>query len=146
MSDTVVATRTSTGRGLGRVAGTGLVATAVAMAATATGAALGRAGGVTFAVPEGGETIPVSGVAFVTGVFSLVGVGLALALLRGSGRPAEWFVRTTVVLTALSLVPPFMVGASPGTSLTLVALHLLAAGVVVPALTRILRREAGSAA
>jgi hypothetical protein len=88
----------------------------------------------------------VSGVAFVTGVFSLVGVGLAVALLRWSSRPAEHFVRTTVALTAVSLVPPFLVGANAGTSLTLVALHLLAAVIVVPTLARTLRTGTGSAA
>ena len=137
MSDTATVTPAPS-RGLGRLAGTGLFGTVVAMAATATGAALARAAGVRFEVPDGGESIPVSGVAFVTGVFSLVGVGLALALLRWSARPAARFVRTAVVLTAVSLVPPFVVGASLGTSLALVVLHLVAAAVVVPTLARAL--------
>jgi len=139
MSDTAFDTRRTTTRGLGRLVGTGLLGTVGAMAATAAGAALARVAGVDFEVPDGGETIPVSGVAFVTGVFSLVGVGLALALARWSARPAERFVASTVALTAVSLVPPFVVGASLRTSLALVALHLVAAAVVIPALARGLR-------
>lgn len=150
MSDTTLDTRRATTRGVGRLVGTGLLGTVGAMAATAAGAAIARVAGVGFEVPDGGETIPVSGVAFVTGVFSLVGVGLALALLRWSARPAERFVTTAVVLTAASLVPPFVVGASLGTSLALVALHLVAAAVMIPALARGLRtssahRSVGSA-
>jgi hypothetical protein len=139
MSDTRTDTRRSATRGFAPLVGTGLLGTVAATAATAAGAALARVAGVGLEVPDGGETIPVSGVAFVTGVFSLVGVGLALALLRWSARPAERFVQTTVVLTAVSLVPPFVVGASLGTSLALVALHVVAAAVMIPALARGLR-------
>ena len=146
MSDTALTARGASDRRLGRVVGTGLLAAVAAAAVTATAAALARAAGVGFEVPDGGESIPVSGVAFVTCVLSLVGVGLAVALLRWSSRPAEHFVRTTVALTAASLLPPFLVGASTGTSLTLVGLHLLAAAVVVPALARALRTGPGSAA
>ena len=35
--------------------------------------------GASLEVPEGGETLPLSGIAFVTGVFSLVGVVTGLA-------------------------------------------------------------------
>ena len=45
----------------------------------------------------------------------------------------------TVPLLAVSLVPPFVVGASLGTSIALVALHLLAAAVMIPVLARRLR-------
>jgi hypothetical protein len=146
MSDTALETRSRSRQRSGRLVGTGLLGTAAAMAATATGAALARAAGVGFEVPDGGESIPVSGVAFVTGVFSLVGVGLALALLRWSARPADRFVRTAVVLTAVSLVPPFVVGASPGTSLALVVLHLLAAAVMIPTLAGGLRARSAPTA
>lgn len=140
MSDTLLRVRTGTGGLLG----TGLLGTGAAIVATAAGAALARAAGVPFEVPVGGESIPVSGVAFVTGVLSLVGVGLALALLRWSGRPAERFWRTAVLLTAVSLVPPFVVGASLGTALALVGLHLLAAAVMVPTLTHGLRARSAA--
>ena len=75
------------------------------MVATTLAAALARAAGVDFAVEDGEQTIPLSGIAFVTGFFSVVGVVIAVAMRRWSARPAERFVRTTLSLTALSLVP-----------------------------------------
>lgn len=125
-------------RGLAR---TGLVSVPVAMAATTLVAALARAAGVDFELPEGGEAIPLPGFAVVTGFFSLLGVAMALAFRRWSSRPAEHFVRATVTLTAISLVPPFLVGATPATVATLVLLHLVAAAVVIPTLARTLAAE-----
>ncbi|WP_148574892.1 DUF6069 family protein [Nocardioides caldifontis] len=121
------------------VALTGLVATPVAMTATALGAALARSVGVDFQIPGGGEQVPVAGVAVVTGFFSLVGVVIALGLRWWSRRPAVRFLQTTVALTAASMVPPFLSGGSAGTVTALVALHLVAAAVMVPPLTRSLR-------
>ena len=122
-----------------RLVGTGFVATLAAMAATALVAALARAGGVDFEVPDGGETIPLSGFAVVTGFFSVVGVVIAAGLLRWSARPAERFVRTAVSLTAISLVPPLLSEASPATITALLGLHLVAATVMIPTLARSLR-------
>jgi hypothetical protein len=126
-----------------RLAGTGLAATVAAMAATALAAALARAAGADFEVPDGGATIPVSGVASVTGFFSVVGVALAAALLRWSARPAALFARVALTLTAVSLVPPFLSGADAGTVAALLGLHLVAAAVVIPVLTRCLRGLGG---
>jgi hypothetical protein len=118
---------------------TGLVATLAAMVSTALAAALARAVGVDFEVPDGGETIPLPGFAVVTGFFSFVGTGIALALRRWSARPAERFVWTTVSLTALSLVAPLVSGAAIATITALIALHLVAAAVMIPSLARSLR-------
>ena len=143
MNDTEVAAPASgrTGRShpLRRIAVTGLVATLAAMVATAVAAALARAVGVDFEVPEGGETIPVTGVAVVTGFFSLVGTVIAAALLRWSARPAERFLWTAATLTVVSLVPPVLSGANAATTVALVGLHLVAAAVMIPTLTRSLR-------
>jgi hypothetical protein len=128
---------------LRRVAITGLVATSAAMVATTLAAALARAAGVDFEVPDGGEAIPLPGFAVVTGFFSLVGVALAAVLLRWSSRPAYRFMRTAGSLTAVSLVPPLVSGADPTTVTALVGLHLVAAAVVIPALARSLR-DAGA--
>ena len=125
--------------GLRGLAITGLLATLVAMVATAGVAALARAVGVDFAVSNSDETIPVSGIAVVTGFFSVVGVVLAAALLRWSARPAEWFVRTAVTLAAISLVPPVLLGADAATATALVGLHVIAATVMIPTLARSLR-------
>lgn len=122
--------------GLRGLALTGLLATLVAMVATAGVAALARAVGVDFAVSNSDETIPVSGIAVVTGFFSVVGVVLAAALLRWSARPAEWFVRTAVTLAAISLVPPVLLGADAATATALVGLHVIAAMVMIPTLAR----------
>lgn len=122
-----------------RLVGAGLVATLAATVAAGLVAALARAAGVDFVV-DGGETIPVSGVAFQAGVFSLVGVVLAAAVLRWSGRPAQLFVRTAVTLTAISLVPPVLWGSGAGTVVALVGLHLVVAAVMVPVLARSLRQ------
>jgi Family of unknown function (DUF6069) len=64
------------------------------------------------------------------------GIVLALALLRWSARPATRFVWTTVSLTAISLVPPFLAGANAATSTDLVGLHLVAAALMIPTLAR----------
>jgi hypothetical protein len=116
--------------------GTGLVATLAAMAATTLVAALAKSTGVVFEVPDGGETIPLSGIAFVTGVFSVVGVVIAVALLRWNANPAKRFVQTAVSLTAISLLPPFLVDAHAATTAALIGLHLVAATVMIPTLAR----------
>ncbi|SEE71358.1 DUF6069 family protein [Jiangella alba] len=123
------------------LAGTGALAALTAVTATTLAGALARAAGVDFEV-SGGDTIPVAGLAVVTGVFSVVGVVIAAALLRWSARPARRFVWTAVTLTAISLVPPLLFGANAATTVTLVGLHLLAAAVMIPALTRSLRVRA----
>jgi len=129
------------GRRLRGLVLTCVIATIAAMAATTLAAALCRAAGVDFGMPEGGETIPVSGIAVVTGFFSVVGAVIAVALLRWSTRPAERFLWTAGVLTAISLVPPLISDASTGTSAALVGLHLVAAAVMIPTLAHSLRND-----
>jgi hypothetical protein len=131
--------RTSRTRRLRGLAVTGFVATLAAMLATTLAAAFAHAVGVDFEVGGGGETIPLSGFAVVTGFFSIVGVVIAAALLRWSTRPAERFVGTAVSLTAISLVPPLLSGADTATTTALLGLHLVAATVMIPTLARSLR-------
>ena len=119
------------------IAVTGVGAAVAAAALNAVVAALARVAGVDLEV-TGGEAIPVSGIAFVTVVLSVVGVLIAAALSRWSAEPVRWWIRTTVALTALSLVPPFLAAADAATAATLVVLHLLAAAVVVPVVARTL--------
>ncbi|MEU0081864.1 DUF6069 family protein [Micromonospora tulbaghiae] len=143
ISSTDTAVRVGRAHGFRRLAVTGLVATPAAMVVTTLAAALARAAGVDFEIPDGGgETIPLGGFAVVTGFFSLVGVVVAAVLLRFSARPARRFVWTAVALTALSMVPPFLVGAAAPTVIALVGLHLVAAAVMIPALTRSLGARA----
>ncbi|UQU67986.1 DUF6069 family protein [Couchioplanes caeruleus] len=119
-----------------RLAVTGAAAAVAAAVVTTLAAALARAAGVDFDVPDGGESIPLPGFAVVTGFFSVLGIVIAGALLRWSARPARRFVATTVSLTAVSLVPPVLSGADAATVVTLIGLHLVAAAVVIPALAR----------
>jgi hypothetical protein len=124
------------------LAGVGFIAALAAMLATTLAAALAKAIGVDFEVPDGGETIPLSGFAVVTGFFSVAGIVIAVALLRWSARPAERFVWTAVSLTAISMVPPVLSGANPATITALLGLHLVAAGAMIPTLARSLRSRA----
>ena len=121
------------------LAGTGFIDTLAAMVATTLAAALAQAVGVDFEVSDGGETIPLSGFAVVTGFFSVMGIVIAAALRRWSARPAELFVRTAVSLTAISLVAPLLSGANTATTTALLGLHLVAATVMIPTLARSLR-------
>ena len=124
---------------LRKLAVTGFIATLAAMLATTLAAVLAQAVGVEFIVSDGGELIPLSGIAIMTGFFSVVGVVMAAAFLRWSTRPAELFVRTAVTLTATSLVPPLLWGVGTATITALIGLHLVAATVMIPTLSRSLR-------
>ncbi|MFF0345558.1 DUF6069 family protein [Kribbella sp. NPDC004875] len=134
------ATGVVAGRGVRGLVRTGVIAALATMLAVTLVAALAQAVGVDFEIPDGGESIPVAGFAVVTGFFSLVGVVIAVALRRWTARPAVPFLRTTAALTAVSLVPPTISGANATTVTALLALHLVAAGVMIPALTSSLRR------
>jgi len=135
---TITQTSTSTPVLQGRrgLAVTGLGAAVAAAAATTLIAALAMGVGVDFEMPDGGESIPLLGFTQVTLIFSVVGLLIAAGLRRWSARPATAFVRTTVTLTAASLVPPFFVDANAGTVVSLVVLHLAAAAIVIPVLAR----------
>ncbi|HJP77707.1 MAG TPA: DUF6069 family protein [Pseudonocardiaceae bacterium] len=112
----------------------GLTAVALATVATSAIAAAGEFAGISLAV--GGAPIPVSGFALLTVVFSLVGLVLALGLSRFARRPRTAFVRTTLVLTALSLVPDVLADAAGATKILLMLAHLVAATIVIPAIAR----------
>ncbi|MGE3286833.1 MAG: DUF6069 family protein [Pseudonocardia sp.] len=111
----------------------GLGAAAVASVATTALAAVASAAGVSFAGPTG-ESIPLLGFAQLTFVFSLLGVGMAAVMARTARRPRSTFVRTTVVLTVLSCVPDVTFGFDAPSAVTLMALHVVAAVIVVPVL------------
>jgi hypothetical protein len=132
MSTTIVAApRVTSTRSL---LGAGAVATVVASAATPVVAAAGRAAGISLDIA--GAPIPVLGFANLTAFFSLIGLVLAVVLARTARRPRSTFVRTTVVLTVLSLVPDVIVDAAPATKALLMLTHLVAAAIVIPAVAR----------
>ena len=112
----------------------GFVALTAASAATISVAAAGNAAGISLDVD--GAPIPVLGFGTLTAFFSLVGVVMAVAMARFARRPRSTFVRTTVVLTALSLVPDVIAPAAPTTKALLMLTHLVAAAIVIPAVAR----------
>jgi peptidoglycan/LPS O-acetylase OafA/YrhL len=108
----------------------GLVAAAVATAA----AAAVHVAGVSFELD--GEMIPLAGFAQMTFLGAVIG-GVVLAVLNRRSRSARRrFLQTTVAPTALSCVPSVTWPDDAATKLALVALHVLAAAIVVPALVR----------
>jgi len=117
----------------------GVAAAVVASIATTGFAALASAAGVSFA-DSTGTSIPIAGFVQLTLVFSLVGVAIAAVMARKARRPRSTFVRTAVVLTVLSFVPDLTFGFDTGSAATLIALHTLAAAIVVPTLAARLAR------
>jgi hypothetical protein len=111
----------------------GVLAALVASVTTTVLAAAATAAGVSFA-DRTGVSLPVAAFAELTLVLSLAGVGLAALMTRRARRPRTTFVRTTVVLTALSFVPDLTFGFDAGSAASLVTLHTVAAAIVVPTL------------
>jgi hypothetical protein len=134
----MTATRTFTAPAVASTTGplvvTGVVAAALASVATTTVAAAGNAAGISLNIS--GAPIPVLGFAMLTAIFSLVGLVLAVVLARFARRPRTAFLRTTVVLTILSLVPDAIADAAPATKILLMVTHLVAAAIVIPAIAR----------
>ena len=113
----------------GGLARTGAVAGAVAAGATALVGVAAGAADVPLEVD--GEAIPVAAFAMWTVVATALGVGLARLL--GDRRR---FVTVCAGLVALSLVPAIAAPDDTASKVVLVAAHLLAGVLVVPALAR----------
>ena len=103
-------------------------------AATPVVAAAGLAAGISLDIA--GAPIPVPGFATLTAFFSVIGLAIAVVLARMARHPRRVWIRTTVALTALSLVPDLIVAAAPATKALLMLTHLVAAAIVVPAVAR----------
>jgi hypothetical protein len=130
-TDQNAADRTATRSGA-KLWRTGALAGVVASGATAAVAALASAADISLKVS--GEAIPVLGFAQVTFVASLIGTIIAITLSHRSNRPRRTFVRTTVALTILSIVPDVLADAHTSTRFTLALTHVVAAAIVIPAL------------
>ncbi|MEU8389492.1 DUF6069 family protein [Micromonospora sp. NPDC048842] len=133
MTATANTTRATTSN-VGALIRTGVAATAAASIATMAVAAVGHLAGISLEL--GDAPIPVTGFGVLTAVFSLLGVIIAAALARFARRPRLTFVRTTVVLTVLSLVPDVIADAGVATKALLMLTHLVAAAIVIPAVAR----------
>ncbi|MDX6229290.1 MAG: hypothetical protein QOI76_2680 [Frankiales bacterium] len=130
-----------------------LQATLVAAAGAEALTAVVRATGVHLAVGDPGgnanSVVPVNvGACSITlAMVMVLGTGLSLVVNRWARRPATVYLRTTVLLTTLSLLAPVTAAAtSTATKLTLIGAHLLAAAVVIPVVSRALGRPLGQQA
>jgi hypothetical protein len=131
------ATTAPTGAGrptVGSLLLTGAGATVAAAVATSLVAAAGQAVGVSTAIS--GLPIPVEGFATLTVIFSVVGLVIAAVLRRFARRPRTAWLRTTVALTVLSLVPDALADAATSTKALLMLTHVVAAAIVIPAVAR----------
>ncbi|MFB7576803.1 DUF6069 family protein [Streptomyces sp. NPDC056165] len=111
----------------------GLAFAAEGAAAATVVAAVADAADVSLEIA--GERIPLLGFTQLAFVFSVVGVALAAAFRRWSGRPARMFVRTTAALVAVSLLPDLLVpDVDAVTRVTLIVSHIAVAAIVIPGL------------
>ena len=105
----------------------------LAAAATTAGAVALRAAGVPLAVHG---RIPLASVAQITIIAAVIG-GMLLALLnRRSCAPRQRFAQVAIGLTAISCVAPAILAETTASKIALVALHLIAAAIIVPVLAR----------
>ena len=115
----------------------GVTSGAVAVVATCITVLAARAGDVDVAID--GERVPLDGFALFTMVGALFGVALAKIASRRAQHPRTTFVRTTVALTIVSIVPDLIVPATTGSRIVLAVTHVVAAAIIVPALAARLR-------
>ncbi len=116
-----------------------LAAVAASVVTEAYGLAA-RAAGVPMYAGDPGATkaVPLNVGAFAMGVVlcTFVGTVLAVILARRATRPARTFARVAVVLTVLSFINPAFGGdTAASTKVMLVVAHIVAAAIVIPALT-----------
>jgi hypothetical protein len=83
-----------------------------------------------------GATIPATGFAVLTAIFSVAGLVIATVLRRFARHPRAAWIRTTVALTVLSFVPDLMADAGVATKMLLMLTHVVAAAIVIPAVAR----------
>lgn len=120
-----------------------VLATIAAAVATTVTAAIARAADVPLEVD--GEPIPLSGFAFLTVIWSVVGIVLAAGLARWAPAPRSTFLTVTIALTVVSCIPSFAVDADTATSVVLAATHLVAAAIVIPSIAHRLDRRTSRA-
>jgi Family of unknown function (DUF6069) len=108
------------------------------LAARAAGIPM-EAGGVGAAVAS---PITVGMFAMGTLLCTVAGTALAMVLTRYAAHPARVYVRTTLVLVAVSFVSPLAAGdTAVSTKLMLVLAHCIAASVIIPTVARRLGRH-----
>ena len=125
---------TATTAPTGSLRRTTVVAGLAGAVVTTAAATAVHAAGVSFEID--GEMIPLGGFAQMTFLGAVIG-GVILAVLnRRSTSPRRRFLQVCTALTALSCVPSVLWPDGTASKVALVALHVLAAVLVVPALVR----------
>ena len=112
--------------------------------------ALARAAGVTMRAGNVGadhaDPITVGMFAMGTLLCALIGTIIAASLARRSNTPRRTFQSVALALTALSLLGPGLAGDTTiGTKVVLLVAHLIAATIVVPALSLALPTDRSTA-
>ena len=93
-----------------------------------------HAAGVPLAVD--GEMIPLGGFAQMTFLGAVIGGVLLAVCNRRSAAPRRRFLQITTALVVLSCVPSVALPPDAATKAALVALHVLAAVIIIPVLAR----------
>jgi hypothetical protein len=135
MTTTLLSTQTSTARpattaAARRLLRPGLVAGIAAAAANFAVYAAARLADVSLEIQD--EAIPAFGFPQLTLIAAVFGIGMAAMFRRRSHRPRRAFVRSTVGLTALSMLPPVLAAADTATKVVLGLTHLVAAVIIIP--------------
>ncbi len=125
---------TSSAPSLRRLVPIGALAGAIAAVCTTATAAIASAAGVSFEVSA--EPIPLPAFALWTVLSATIGALLARLL-----RDRQRFVAVTVIGTGLSLIPSIALPDDTATKAALVGTHILAAAIIIPALSRQLAKE-----
>jgi hypothetical protein len=115
----------------------GGAAGAVAAVVTTATAMIARAAGVDLEVD--GAAIPIAAFA----MWTVIGAALGVALARVLGDRRR-FVAVASAATGLSLIPPIALPDHAATKAVLVGAHLLAAAIIIPALSQLLTMPARS--
>lgn len=99
--------------------------------------AIGRLAGADYVFRDPAGDVVVDGVVtgLVTAVLSLLGWGVLALLERWTRHGARIWAALAAVVVVASMIPIFLVDATPGTQIALFFVHL-AVGALVPALLR----------
>ena len=116
----------------------------VAAAATEALTGVVRASGVDLAIDthaaNGGTPIGLGACAIMLAMVLVPAVLIVAAICRWAKQPARTWYRVTAALVVLSFVPDLVEpGTSTATRVTLMAAHVVAAAIIVPAVGRRLR-------
>jgi hypothetical protein len=133
MSTTTTTTTTTASAPTSSLRRTTIVVAAAGATATTLAAAAMRAAGIHLAA---GGRIPLAAFAQFTFLGAVLGGLLVAVLNRRSTLPRRRFIQIAVTFTALSFLAPGLGGDDIASKIGLIAIHLLAATIVVRVLAR----------